>query len=266
MNEAMASAREKSQWEKELLGVSLSRASFAASSREPGMLWPSEIDAEMDGQSVAVVGEIAAVTQLFTRERKPFVKAVIEDISGSIETMVWPRVYDADRGLWQEGNTVVVEGKVRVKDDALQLNCDRARVFVARGAAAGEEGAGPKPPGETPGEKTAANGRNGRNGNGANGKAVAGPSPAPASPPSRRRVVISLGGTDDRDSDVARLHKVVDTLKQFVGEDEVSLCLTTEGQTTNLKLTGVGTNYCRALHEMVAGLVGDEGVRVETIG
>ncbi|HEX9976294.1 MAG TPA: DNA polymerase III subunit alpha, partial [Dehalococcoidales bacterium] len=76
--------REKAQWEKELLGLSFSRQPFTSTRRDPGTTLCGEIDAEMDGQNVAVIGEVASVAQLFTRERKTFVKAVLEDISGSV--------------------------------------------------------------------------------------------------------------------------------------------------------------------------------------
>jgi DNA polymerase-3 subunit alpha len=260
LNSAEVNAREKSQWEKELLGVSLSRNLFGSGKKDPGTMWPSEIDAEMNGQSVAVVGEVASVTQLFTREHKPFIKAVIEDISGSIETMVWPRVYEADRDLWQEGNIVRVEGKVRLRDDAIQLNCDKASHYQ------------PAPePETTPVVVAAARTKT------ATADEKLPPEPEPARPQTvpaprlnhgaesrRRRLVISLGGTDDRDNDIARLHKVVDALKEFSGEDEVSLCLNSEGQVTNLKLP-LGTGYCPELEKRLGALVGDGGVRVEVV-
>ncbi len=248
--------RERSQWEKELLGVALSRQ-FAGALREPGMIWPSEIDAEMDGQSVAVVGEVAQVTELFTRERKPFVKAVLEDISGSIETMVWPRVYDADRDLWQEGNTLVIEGKVRVRDDAVQLNCDRARRYQPAPASPESVVAEPvqvsTPPVETPDrlrEPVAT--------------AVADRPPASAGSPARKhRLVISLGETADRDEDISRLHKVVATLREFSGEDEVSLCLNADDKVTHARLTGVSTGYCPELRQRLEALVGEDGLTVD---
>jgi hypothetical protein len=256
------------------------------------MIWPSEIDAEMDGQSVAVVGEIAAVTQLFTRERKPFVKAVIEDISGSIETMVWPRVYDSDRELWQEGNTIVVEGRVRVKDDGVQLNCDRARVYrpidQVEGEGAGSRGQEAEDCRQETGGSGENGGRNGKNGvagngkngtaersegrgqtperNGKNGKNGPVPSDTDTRPfGPKRRLLISMEGTEDKEGDIARLRKVLETVKEFAGEDEVNLCLRTEGQVTNLKIPGVSTRYCRALHDRVAEVVGEEGVKVEIL-
>lgn len=122
------SPRERSQWEKELLGVAFSRQLPARP--DPNVTLCGDITAEMEGEAISIVGEVASAMQLLTRsDRKAFVKAMIEDISGSIEVMVWPRLYEQDRDLWQEGNIVQLEGKVRLKDGAIQFNCDRARAY-----------------------------------------------------------------------------------------------------------------------------------------
>jgi DNA polymerase-3 subunit alpha len=256
LSPAEINPREKSQWEKELLGVALSRQ-FAGARREPGMILPSEIDAEMDGQSVSVVGELAQVTELFTRDRKAFVKAVIEDISGSIETMVWPRVYEADRELWQEGNTIVIEGKVRLRDDAVQLNCDRARRYQPAPEPAADVVAAPAPVVLPPLEVAP------RVREPVAAAMEARPAPAPAAPAARHRLIISMGQTADPEEDVSRLRRVVDTLREFSGEDEISLRLNTDGKVTHARLTGVSTGYCPELRQRLEALVGEDGLKVE---
>ena len=268
LKEAEVSSQEKIQWEKELLGVALSRK-FMGASKGPGMIWPSEIDSEMDGQSVSVVGEIGQVTPLFTRDHKPFIKALIEDISGSIETMVWPRIYDEDRDLWQEGNTVVVEGKVRLREDNLQLNCDRAfryepsqeqsRTSISSTNISVDDIEVQEQ--QSPIVTTAT----GQMGN----KVVKGPVTQPTASntdiPEKHRLYISLGQTEDKDGDISRLHQIVDVLREFIGEDEVNLCLGHNGSVTYARLTNLNTGYCPELKKRLEGLVGEEGLRVEKV-
>ncbi len=251
-------AKEKSLWEKELLGVALSRQ-FASSKKEPGMIWPSEIDTEMDGQSVSVVGEIGAVTPLFTRDHKAFIKANIEDISGSIETMVWPRIYETDREIWQEGNTVVIEGKVRTRDESLQLNCDRVRRY--------------QPVPETTSGNTSDTTRKEPDTEvKVNGMETALPvsaenhqpvTPVSATNGKKHHIIISIGESEDKDSDIARLHKVVETVKEYSGNDEVSLRLGSNGSVTYAKLTNVNTAYNAELKQRLEELVGEDGVKVD---
>jgi hypothetical protein len=38
--------------------------------------------------------------------------------------MVWTRIYENSKDLWSEGNFLRIEGKVKVKDERLQLTCD----------------------------------------------------------------------------------------------------------------------------------------------
>jgi DNA polymerase III subunit alpha len=240
-------SREKSQWEKELLGVALSKSFIK--NKGPGMIWPSEIDAEMDGQSVSVLGEVALVAQLFTRDRKAFAKVVIEDISGSIEAMVWPRVYDKDRELWQEGNVVVIQGKVRAKEDGIQLTCDAAQKYVPSIQS-------PAPDGDLPDVHRVAQAAP------APGVPETRHTPSSVAPARGQRLSITLQTTDDSEADIKRLHRVVEIIRQFDGDDEVSLRIGTNGDTTCALLPG-GTLYCAQLRDSLQALVGEGGITVQ---
>jgi hypothetical protein len=43
--------------------------------------------------------------------------------------MVWPKVYAETGDLWQEGNELVVQGKVRLRDSQVQVSCDSVRRY-----------------------------------------------------------------------------------------------------------------------------------------
>jgi len=126
------SLRESLAWEKELLGVYLSEHPF---SRAAPKLAPSvtafcgQIDEEMVGQGVVTAGIVISVRQLFTKDRRPFVSATLEDLEGRIEVTAWPEIYERTKELWIEGNILLVEGRVRVRGDRVQLSCDRVRLY-----------------------------------------------------------------------------------------------------------------------------------------
>jgi len=158
---------------------------------------------------------------------------------------------------------VVIEGKVRVRDEAVQLNCDRARRYVP--SVQTEEGHAPPDvePSDLAADEYDA------------GTVMGGPqSPlttlssrqeaVPAAPARKRRLVISLGETENAEEDILRLHKVVDTLKQYNGGDEVSLLLGSNGSSILAKLP-VCTSYCPELQERLAGLLGNNAVSVEEL-
>jgi len=235
--------RDKLVWEKELLGVYLSEHPFSSLASK-GISFNTtlcgQIDAELVGQTVVVAGMLTSVHHLFTRDRKPFASAVLEDLDGRIEVMVWPKVYADTKDLWQGGNMLLVEGRVRLRDDQVQLNCDSVRQYQPE-AVQGEESVSPEPI-ETP--------------------VVA---EEPLVPAVSRRLVISIAQTSDEASDTASLQKLIDTLKEFPGQDKVSLRITNEAKVSTLKLSNLTITYCPELHKRLVELVGEGGIELETI-
>jgi len=47
----------------------------------------------------------------------PFIIANLEDLEGNIEVTVWSEVYEQTKETLEEGEILLVEGKVRVRDD-----------------------------------------------------------------------------------------------------------------------------------------------------
>ena len=228
--------KEKLAWERELMGVYLSEhpfTAFAAKVAAENTTLCGHIDAELTGQAIVVAGLVASVRQSFTRDRRPFASVVLEDLEGRVEVMVWPKVYASTKELWQEGNILLVEGKVRVRDERVQLNCESVRRYQPEAAAREEP--------------------------------VVAEAITPM-PNKIRRLVISIAQTADAETDIVYLRKLIDTLRGFPGEDEVKLCVTNEERVFTLKLANVLINYCPELHQRLVELVGEEGLRVESNG
>ena len=241
LQETEVSVKEKLSWEKELTGAYLSEhpfSSFAGKAPDNSVLC-GQIDAELAGQTIIVAGMVASVHELFTKDRRSFASAMLEDLDGSIEVMVWHKVYADTRDLWQEGNILLVEGTVKLREDRVQLNCDHVRRYQP---AQGEEGVAPEP--------------------------VAAPlvvEEVAATPPAPQgcRLVVSIAQTSNEDSDIAYFHKLVDILKDFPGRDEVDLCVTNGEKVINLKLSSIYINYCPELHQRLVEMVGENGLRLE---
>jgi len=233
------SLKEKLSWEKELMGVYLSEhpfSSFAGKVALGNTTLCGQIDAELIGQTVVVAGMVASVHILFTREHQPFISAVLEDLDGSIEVMVWPKVYSDTKDLWEEGNILLVQGKVRLRDDRVQLNCDSVNHYQLESDVTEAEVT------SQPAEVSIV-----------------------ATPVESHRLVISIVQTSDEDCDIAYLHKLIDTLKDFPGQNEVNLCLLDDERMVNLKLSNIYINYGTELHQRLVELVGEDGLRLEPI-
>ncbi len=121
-------------WEKELLGVYISAHPlhevlhrFPPEERKefPGTRTISE---EMVGREVRLLGLLARVRSLLTRDGKGMAVGELEDLEGSIEIVAFPRVYEQTRACWQPDNVVLVEGKVDLRNDRFQIVVSRLQV------------------------------------------------------------------------------------------------------------------------------------------
>ncbi len=69
-----------------------------------------------------VAGSLASVEKKYTKkEGKPFAIIVLEDLSGSIEAMVWNDVYNKCVKLLEPGQMVALSGTVRHRNEELQV-------------------------------------------------------------------------------------------------------------------------------------------------
>ena len=238
------SDKEKAAWEKELMGISFSEKPFTPviSSMVAEATFCGQIDAELDGQSIVVAGRLVSIRYLLTKENKPFASGILEDFSGQVEVMVWPKVFGTTKDLWQEGNILLVEGKVRVREERVQLMCDNVRRYQAETSTGGE--AVTVKPVEL---------------------LVVGEKATDYNAPARsRRLVVGINQTNDQENDIAYLQKLMATFKEFPGQDEVNLWVTDEERVVKTKLSNISINYCPELHQRLVELVGEEGIRVET--
>ncbi len=223
-------AKEKLAWEKELLGVYLSEHPFTQASKRLSSqvdVFCGQISEEMIGQTVVTAGTVTSVRQSFTKDKRPFVSAVIEDFGGSIEVTAWTEVYERTKDLWQEGNTLLVKGKVKAKGEGVQLTCFTASLYQPTSAE--ETSDAIKPP-----------------------QAV----------PSRRRLQINLPISEDANADISRLRQVFDTLRMFQGDDEVHLAIVGSEGVTKLEVPDLATGYCPELHRQLVSLVGEDNLVV----
>ena len=118
---------EKANWERELIGVPLTyNPLFELANLEAGDAISSvdDLNDEMSGQSLTLLGHISSVTERYTREQKKFLVVSLDLLGGPAEVMVWPDVLERTAGRWQEGKLVRVMGKLRLRGDQYSIACD----------------------------------------------------------------------------------------------------------------------------------------------
>lgn len=229
--EAGASAKERLVWEKELLGVFFSdhpsTRVFQQLASEVDVFC-GQITDDMVGKIVITAGTVTSARHAYTKDKRPFVSAVLEDFGGSIEVTAWAEVFERTKELWQQGNTLLLRCKVKTRNDQIQLTCLSASLFQPSGA---EE------PADIPTQTE--------------------------EPPPPRQVRISFPTSADAQADIDRLQQLFDALRQFPGQDHVHLAIIGEEEITRLDIPDLPADYCPELRSILADIVKEQGIVVK---
>jgi len=129
-----AAQDERLRWEKELLGLYLSDHPLRRIERELHErvdTYLNQIDARLEDHEVRVGGAVKDCRLIFTRHNRQMAFVQLEDLTASIELIVFPREYELYRELLHPDAIVVVRGTV----DARGLGGSEAEEEVERGDA-----------------------------------------------------------------------------------------------------------------------------------
>ncbi|HEY6736521.1 MAG TPA: DNA polymerase III subunit alpha [Candidatus Saccharimonadia bacterium] len=144
--------REQLMWEKELMGLYLSRhplddyAAYLADMVQPiGRVVP-----EADGKLVRVGGMITTVRKIFTKKGDAMAFIGLEDKTGTTELIVFPKAFQKSPEVFEPDNVIMATGKISARDregrlteepkimvdGAKIINYDLAKNHVPLGSAA----------------------------------------------------------------------------------------------------------------------------------
>src|SRR5258706_1692951 len=189
--------RERLRWEKELLGLYLSEHPMGEVASQVGAFvtaYSGDLkDESLDGQRIVVAGIVTGWRTIITKAKSTMGVATIEDLQGTIEIVVFPKLYEQTAGTWTDGSILLVAGRIDHRGEEVSLLADLAVDWdeaLARGpeafahqVAAGDRG---RPPRRSPPSGGREFGSNG-NGNGYGRPA------APAAPRSTDPTASSVG-------------------------------------------------------------------------
>jgi DNA polymerase-3 subunit alpha len=173
--------RERLRWEKELLGLYLSEHPMGEVVEQVGQFvtaYSGDLrDESLDGQRIVVAGIVTGFRTVITKSKSTMGVATLEDLQGTIEVVVFPKLYEQTAGVWREGSILLVAGRVDHRGEEVSLLADlvtdwdgavsRGAEAFAREVAAGDRG---RPPRRqvpaTPSYAGIGNGHRGGNGQG----------------------------------------------------------------------------------------------------
>jgi DNA polymerase-3 subunit alpha len=122
------------RFEKELLGFYLTdnplSSLLLALETEVGSKIRDLIDSEeaLVGQKVSVGGIISTIRVVVTKKNNSEMAfATIEDGTGKIEIVVFPKTYGLDKTIWEKDKVVIVKGKLEKRDEEYSVIVDEGK-------------------------------------------------------------------------------------------------------------------------------------------
>jgi DNA polymerase III subunit alpha len=129
---AESTRTEKLTWEKELLGLYVSEHPMAIF-QEPlkQIVSPCRTLGEFPEQGKArVAGVITKIHAILTKKGDKMAFVTIEDLSGGVELLVFPKALEKYSEMIAEGITIIADGKVSHKDEVAKLLVDNIRILT----------------------------------------------------------------------------------------------------------------------------------------
>jgi DNA polymerase-3 subunit alpha len=239
--------REILSWEKELVGVYVSEHPMEPFvHRLGGSVTCSlgQIDETMTGHKVTVAGIVNWIRQIYTKNGKQMAFVELEDVQGSIEVIVFPRVYEETRETWQEDKVMLVRGKVDTKGgNGPKIICERVDDAITRVAPQpGDSLSSPSFSNQVP---------------------ASGPHATVPDPQLPRHLHITVYRTADSQSDRKRLRSVYELVTSYQGHDTFSFFIPNGQGRLQLDFPNDTTHYCTELQQKLAKMLGTAAVQVE---
>jgi DNA polymerase-3 subunit alpha len=225
------SRKEMLSWEKELVGAYISDHPLSrvwSDLEDTITVLTGQIDETVAGHNVTVAGLVNYVRPHVTKKGSPMAFAQIEDLQGTLELVIFPRVWEETRELWEPERVLVVRGKVsfRGRDPSLIVDAATNEILTAH----------PRDEATPP-------------------------------PPLARGQVhlhISIPRSQDLEQVTKQLGLVYDLLQSYQGQDRFSLYVENGGRGPVLiDFPNDTTGHCTEMEQKLRELIGVGTIRVE---
>jgi DNA polymerase-3 subunit alpha len=119
--------RERLRWEKELIGLYLSEhplGDIADVLPEYVTAYTGDLAEEEEQAKVTLGGIILSSRRVITRAGSTMLVATLEDLQGSVEVVVFPKVFEQTATAWTDDAVVLVGGRIDRRDETPQILCE----------------------------------------------------------------------------------------------------------------------------------------------
>lgn len=129
-----AGKKEMLAWEKELLGLYITEhplEEFREKLQNKVIAVKDAMSQKRD-QMISVGGLVSSIKKIITKAGSPMLFVTIEDLTGKIEALIFPRVLEKNPAIWQEEKVLIVKGRISDagRDDAIKILCEEAEEVI----------------------------------------------------------------------------------------------------------------------------------------
>ncbi len=128
---AAVAPREILEWEKELLGTYMSDhplseilASALRSEAGRNLCEIAQLEAKALGSTVRMLAMVASIRRIVTKTDRSMAVAVLEDLTGRVDLVLFPEAFERSSELLREGVILDVRGRLERRGEALQIVCE----------------------------------------------------------------------------------------------------------------------------------------------
>ncbi|MBI3627026.1 DNA polymerase III subunit alpha, partial [Candidatus Uhrbacteria bacterium] len=129
---APATLKDKLKWEKELLGLYILQHPFAGTSAKlKDMVWPVNLlGTAQKGSNLMLAGIVVETKKVTTKKGEAMMFVQLEDLTGKVELVVFPKAFFNSSKSWVEDAEVLVKGKVDTKDEEVKILVESVMVLT----------------------------------------------------------------------------------------------------------------------------------------
>ena len=122
---------EKLAFEKELLGFYVTGHpldDYRSALEKAGITAIGKLGEQEDKSTVTIAGALTAVDRKFTKkDNKPFAIVVLEDLTASLEVMIWSEAYTKSQLQLVVGNVVSITGRLDRREEAPRISANEVK-------------------------------------------------------------------------------------------------------------------------------------------
>ncbi|MBA2266186.1 MAG: DNA polymerase III subunit alpha, partial [Chloroflexi bacterium] len=124
--------RERLRWEKELIGLYLSEhplGDIAGELPDYVTAYTGDLAEEAEAAKVTLGGILISSRRVVTRAGSTMLVATLEDLQGSVEVVVFPKVFEQTANSWADDSIVLITGRIDRRDDSPQILCEAVHAW-----------------------------------------------------------------------------------------------------------------------------------------